>query len=558
MENQPRKEESSFRKWAPLIVLSLGLAVIIIDTTLLNVSLSYLIKDLNTDIQSLQWVITAYALVLAALTITGGRLGDLFGRKKMFVLGAAIFAIGSFLASISHNVTAMIMGESIIEGIGGALMMPATASLLVSTYRGSQRAIAMGVWGGIAAASSAIGPILGGYLTTNYSWRWGFRINIFVAAILIVGSLLVKECRDQEEKPTMDFLGVILSSVGLLGVVFGIIESSKYGWWTAKETFIAFGQNLSFHGYSIVPLAISIGIVFLVAFLIWERRVERSGNTPLVSLALFKNTQFSSTLIVVTMMAIGQAGIIFAFPVFFQSVLGLDALHTGLAFLPMSITALILAPLSAGLLSKKIPAKRLIQFGLLCGTAGLVYSRFVISPTAVVRDFAPALILYGAGIGLMMANLTNMAMSAVSIEQAGEASGVNNTVRQIGTSLGTAIIGAALLASLATNLTDQIAKSPVIPEALKDRVSQAASIQTSNIEFGQPIQTGVKLPAIVIAEIKNISHVATVNANKISVDYTIIFMILGFISSFWLTNNTNLEKNASAASKKSQLHRLTY
>src|SRR5216110_2707855 len=180
------------RKWAPLLVLSLALAIIIIDTTLLNVSLSTLIRELHTNLQSLQWVISAYSLTLAALTVTGGRMGDLLGRKRMFRFGAFVFAAGSFLASVSNSVSTLLWGESIIEGIGAALMMPATASLLVSRYRGHDRALAFGIWGGVAAAASAIGPILGGFLTTHYSWRWGFRINVFVVAILLLGSIIIE------------------------------------------------------------------------------------------------------------------------------------------------------------------------------------------------------------------------------------------------------------------------------------------------------------------------------------------------------------------------------
>src|SRR5579885_2171189 len=184
---------SGLRKWLPMIVLSLALMIIVIDTTILNVSLRNIVNDLHTNLQGLQWVISAYALTLAALTITGGRLGDLFGRKKMFMLGAIIFAVGSFITSISHNVGMMISGESVIEGVGAALMMPATASLLVANYRGRDRAIAFGIWGGIAAASSALGPLVGGFLTTHFSWRWAFRINVFVAIILLLGSVIIAE-----------------------------------------------------------------------------------------------------------------------------------------------------------------------------------------------------------------------------------------------------------------------------------------------------------------------------------------------------------------------------
>src|SRR6266566_3645518 len=203
----PKEHETLFRKWGTLMVLSLALAIIIIDSTLLNVSLSTLIRDLHTNLQSLQWVISAYSLILAALTVTGGRMGDLFGRKKMFMGGAVIFVIGAVVASISHSFPVLLLGESIIEGIGAALMMPATASLLVSKYRGHDRAIAFGIWGGVAAAASAIGPILGGFLTTHFTWRWGFRINVVVVALLLIGSRIVEDKQPREEK-AIDWIGV--------------------------------------------------------------------------------------------------------------------------------------------------------------------------------------------------------------------------------------------------------------------------------------------------------------------------------------------------------------
>jgi EmrB/QacA subfamily drug resistance transporter len=533
-------------KWAPALILSLALAIIIIDTTLLNVSLGNIIRDLNTDIQSIQWVITAYSLTLAALTITGGRLGDLFGRKRMFVLGAVIFAIGSFIASASSSVGMMITGESIIEGIGAALMMPATSSLLISTYKGKDRAIAMGMWGGIAAASSAVGPILGGFLATNYSWRWGFRINIFVAAILVIGSFLVKEYRDREEKPNLDFGGIILSSVGLLSLVFGVIESSTYGWWRAKETFIAFGHNLNFGSLSVVPIALLLGIILLTLFVIWELRVAKTDNTPLVSMDIFKNNQFTSGVLTTTLMSIGQAGLIFSLPVFYQAVRGLDSYHTGLAFLPMSISALIFAPLGA-ILGRKIAPKRIIQFGLASGTLGLIIIRSKFGIDANTSDFFIGMVLYGIGLGSTMAQLSNMTLSAVSTEEAGEASGVNNTLRQIGSTFGSAIIGAALLTAISTNVISGINNSTVIPASLKPQIVSAMSSQTSNIEFGGGAQMGQKTPEYITQELATISKQATVDSNKLAALYAIIFMLIGLIASGWLTSSKNLERNQSAA-----------
>ena len=546
---QEFQSKSFFRKWLPVFVLALALAIVIIDTTLLNVSFSYLIRDLNTDIKSLQWVITAYALTLAALTITGGRLGDLWGRKKMFMVGAGIFAVGSFIASISHNVGTMIAGESIIEGIGAALMMPATLSLLVATYRGRDRAIAMGVWGGVAAAASAIGPILGGFLTTHYSWRWGFRINIVIALVLIIGAVVIKECRDQEEKPKLDIFGVVLSSLGLLSFVFGIIESSQYGWWKAKEIFSAFGHQLNFGSLSIVPVSMLVAVVLLVSFLLWEQRIGRLKGTPLVSLKLFKNIQFSSGLLTTSVMAIGQTGIIFSFPIFFQAVRGLDAFHTGLAFLPMSLTALVTAPLSMAVLSKRFSPKQLVQAGLLCAIIGLIIIRSELKVDANPSDFIPGLIFYGAAFGLISAQLTNITLSAVAVDEAGEAAGVNNTFRQIGSSFGTAIIGAALLTALMSNLNSGISKSGVIPTWLKPQLAQVVSAQTSNVEFGG----GAKLPVMqspaVSAEIIKVSHQATTDANAVALLYGLGFTVLGFLVSFSLPKSREVERNQSVAEK---------
>lgn len=323
-------KQTFIKKWMPLIIMGLAVVIIVLDTTLLNVSLGTIVRELHTNIQSLQWVITAYALTLAALTITGGRLGDLFGRKRMFIAGAVIFAIGSFLASVSHNIPTLIVGESVIEGIGAAIMMPATASLLVSHYRGRDRALALGVWGGMAAAGSALGPVLGGYLTSHYSWRWGFRINVFVAALLVLGSIIIKEARDREEKPRIDWLGVLLSSTGLLAGVFAIIQSASFGWFHAKQAFAIFGHSLPWSSLSVVPYAIVLSVILLGGFFWWEQYLTARGRTPLVNMKIFANTQFRSGAFLMAVLSIGQVGLIFGLPVFLQGVRGYDALHTGL------------------------------------------------------------------------------------------------------------------------------------------------------------------------------------------------------------------------------------
>lgn len=542
------KKESFVKKWLPVFVLSLALAIILIDATLLNVSLSTLVKDLKTNIQSLQWVITAYSLTIAALTITGGRLGDLFGRKKMFIIGAVLFAIGSLIASISTSVGMMIIGESIIEGIGAALMMPATASILVSKYKGRDRGIAFGIWGGIAAASSAVGPILGGFMTTYYSWRWGFRINVVVALILIIGSFAITEYREKIKKFSLDFIGVILSSLGMLSLVYGIIEASTYGWWKAKVVYEIFGNAYKLGGYSITPFAIGLGLIILSCFLVWEKSVESKGKVPLVSLGLFANQQYVSSITTTTIFALGQAGLIFSVPIFLQAVRGASAFETGLAMVPMSLTALFVAPIS-GMLSHKFPAKRLVQVGMAAFIIGYILVFTTLSADTVASDLILAFIVMGFGMGTMMSSISNITLSAVSPEQSGEASGVNNTLRQVGSTLGTAVIGAVMLTAISVNLVDGINNSQVIPGQYKKMVSSTISHQASNVEFGGGARMPVAVPAVITNEITQISHQAITSANKKALSYAIFFGLIGLISTVWLPNGTHLEIEKSAVKK---------
>ena len=528
-----------FRKWLPLIVLSMAMMIIIIDTTVLNVSLRVIVNDLKTNLQGLQWVIAGYALTLAALTVTGGRLGDLFGRKKMFMLGAVIFAIGSFMTSISHSLGMMIAGEAVVEGIGAALMMPATASLLVSNYQGRDRSLAFGVWGGIAAASSAIGPIVGGLLTTHYSWRWAFRINIFVAIALLIGATAIAEGRDKVEKAQLDFFGVFLSATGLLAFVFGIIESSTFGWFKATQPYAIFGHNLP-AGLSPTPYGLVIGALLLLAFGWWQNNAENHGKTPLVSMHLFQNKQFTSGASVITFLSFGMVGLIFAVPVFLQSVRNLDALHTGLALLPMSLSMLIVAPLS-GILAKKIAPKRMIQLGLIIATSAAAVLHFTITANSTAASFAPGLILFGVGMGLVMAQASNVTLSAVPVHQSGEASGVNNTLRQVGSSFGSAIIGAVLLTTVAGSLSKGITNSAVIPAQAKPAIAAKAAASVSDVELSGGGQSAKSTPPAIKEEMTRIAHQASADGARMSMIYTGLFIFIGFLLSFLLPNKLNLE-----------------
>lgn len=545
IEQAPK--QSFLKKWLPLLVLSLALFMIVLDSTLLNVSLKNVTEDLNSSIQNIQWVISAYALVTASLTITGGRLGDIFGRKKMFILGAIIFALGSLTASFSHSFAHLLVGESIMEGVGAALMMPATSSLLLSNYRGRERSIAFGVWGGIAAVGASVGPIIGGFLTTNYGWQWGFRINVFVTILLLIGSVIIKDSKDhQTDSSYVDIGGAALSSLGLFSLIFAVIESTTYGWWIAKTPLTINGSVVGIGSLSIVPIAILLGLIFLTAFYFWEKRIVANGKPPIINMKIFRNKQFSFGVLATTTSGIGMTGLIFALPIFLQAVLGLDAFHTGLALLPLSIAILVASGMSGGFLSKYIAPRTIILVSRLVTAAGLMVLAFSLHVDSTVAHLAPGLILFGFGGGLAMAQLSNVTLSAISVNQSGEASGINSTVRRIGSSLGSSILGAFILTTIISGVSTNIQTNKQIPQNLKPAISQSLQKAGTNVEFGAMANNNNgKLPTSIQTAVSDVVKQATVEGSRKTILWTTTFVGLSFLLALGLPKGKDIELNES-------------
>lgn len=530
-------EKSGFRKWLPLAVLALTLFIIVLDTTIINVSIRNIIGDLHTNLKAVQWVITGYSLVLAAFTITGGRLGDIFGRKRMFMIGAVIFAVGSLLASRAHSAAGLFLSVAVVEGAGAAIMLPSTASLILSEYRGKDRAIAFGVYGAVAGAAATIGPVVGGYLTTNYSWRWNYLINPLVVLLLLAGSFAISEAYERQ-RHIPDIVSILCSAIGLAGVVYGIIESSTYGWIKTKAPYELLGQRYGLHGLSVSIFAIFLGLVFLVLFVWRQASLERRKKMPLVSLLLFRNSQFMSGTTTLMMSVIAQFGLVFALPVFFQGLLGKDAFHSGLAFLPFSLAILIAAPVSGVLAGKaNVPSRWLIQIGLICSIVGALLLHQELAATSTVATFIPGLAMFGLGFGLAFSQLANITLSAVSVQQAGEASGVNNTFRQIGSSIGQALIGALLISTLATQLHKDVSASVVIPVSAK---AQVTSVTASSAEsLGTSGAREAPLSLQVAKEVLRIRNDAIVHGARVAMLATSIAAALSLLLS------TRLPKRAA-------------
>ncbi|MGF7229392.1 MAG: MFS transporter [Candidatus Saccharibacteria bacterium] len=524
-------ETSGFKKWLPLAVLALALFIVVLDSTILSVSIKAIIGDLHTNLKAVQWVITSYTLVLAAFTITGGRLGDIFGRKRMFMVGAVLFGVGSLLASRAHSQPFLLFSVSAIEGLGAAMMLPSTAALILAQYRGKDRALAFGVYGAIAGAAATIGPLLGGFLTTNYSWRWNYLINPVVVIVLLAGSVFLKESQERIARRP-DILSIIFSAIGMGGVVYGIVESSTYGWLKSKMNYEIGGHHYHLAGLSITLYAILAGLLFVVCFLWRQYRLEIRKKLPLVSIGLFKNGQFMSGTVVLLIAIAAQFGLIFVLPVFFQGLLGKDAFHTGLAVLPFSVSIGLTAPLSGVLVGKfDVSPRLLIQIGLALSTCGALLIHQELRVTSTEWSLAPGMAFFGLGFGFTISQLANLTLSAVSVEQAGEASGVNNTFRQLGSSLGQALIGAILIASLTTQLNTDVAKSAVLPNAAKPAITK--SIVTATQSLGTQ-QNGADAPLAVTQEIMRIKNDAIVTGAKAGTLTTASFVFLALLFSLRL------------------------
>lgn len=540
-------EKTGFRKWLPLMVMALALFIVILDTTIINVSIKAIIGDLHSNLKAVQWAITGYSLMLAAFTITGGRLGDIFGRKRMFMVGAVVFAVGSLLASRAHSATWLMVSVSLIEGAGAAMMLPATASLILAEYKGKDRAVAFGVYGAIAGAAATIGPIVGGYLTTNYSWRWNYLINPGVVVVLLACSFVLHETHERHpHKP--DALSVVLSAFGLGGLVYGMIESSTYGWLKAKASYEIFNRHYHLHGVSISAYSIVLGTVLIALFLWRQQALERHNKVPLVSTELLKTRQFIAGSTTVAIVAMSQFGLIFILPIFLQGMLGKDAFHAGLSLLPFSLGVLFAAPLSGILVGKKnVPPRWIIQTGLVITLIGACVLRSELTVTSTVWTILPGLALFGFGFGMAFSQLANLTLSAVSVQQSGEASGVNNTFRQVGTSFGQALIGALLISALATQLNHDVTTSTILPPAVKPQIAAVVAANAESLGTADGSLHAAVLPPAVQAEIVKIRNDAIVKGTRTGMIATIAIVGVGLAVSTALPLRSQRAEDFDAA-----------
>ncbi|MET0557373.1 MAG: MFS transporter [Solirubrobacterales bacterium] len=465
-------------RWTVLAVLAAAQFLMVLDQAVMNVAISQLVADFDTTVTTIQAVIALYALVMAGLMLTGGKIGDLIGRRRAFAIGLCIYGAGSALTAVSWSVPSLTLGWSVLEGIGAALVMPAMVALVASNFEGQGRALAYGVLGGVAGAGIAVGPILGGWATTELSWRVVFAGEVVVAIGILIGTRQLEDQPRPTSRAGLDWVGAVLSALGLGILVFGVIQASNWGWLQPRNS------PLEPFGFSLTPFMIAAGGVVLAGFASWERRRERLGLDPLVHLRLLGLPRLRSGVVMLLAQNLILMGIFFTIPLFLQIVQGLDALETGVRMLPASV-GLFASALAGSALAKRFPARALVRVGLAIVFVATLLLLDTIEPELDNASFLVAMGVLGIGMGLVVSQLGNVVQSAVGDADRSEAGGLQYTAQQLGSSLGTALLGAIVITGLLGAFTSNIADNPRISAEASNQVQVHVSGGASFVPAAQ-------------------------------------------------------------------------
>jgi len=455
-----------------LLTLASGQFLMTLDSSVMNVSIATVAKDVGTTVTGIQTAITLYTLVMASLMITGGKLGQILGRKRAFGIGCVIYGCGSFITAISKSLAVLIVGWSILEGIGAALILPAIVALVASNFGPAERPRAYGLVASAGAIAVAAGPLIGGLFTTYASWRW-----VFVGEVLIVLAILAVARRiadaPPDQRPRLDLVGTALSAVGLGLVVFAILKAGAWGFVQPKP------EAPRWLGLSPSIWLLLGGGVVLWLFFRWENRQINSGGEPLINPSILLNRQLRGGLISFFFQYLLQAGLFFAVPLFLSVSLGLSAIATGVRLLPLSVTLLLAAAGIPKVFPNASP-RRVVRIGFLALFAGIAVMVGALDAGAGPEIVTWPMLLAGLGIGALASQLGSVTVSAVPDEQSAEVGGLQNTVTNLGASIGTALSGAVLISALTTSLIAGIQNNPAVPADLK---SKAKTELASGVPF---------------------------------------------------------------------------
>lgn len=501
-------------KWSVVIVACMAIFIIVLDSSAMNVAISALVEDLHTSLSFIQAIIAIYALVIASFMLLGSKIQDILGRKRTFLLGTMIYGVGTLTATFSLNAWMLLIGWALLEGIGAAMMFPATTTLVSAEYEGKDRVMAFGIWGGIAATGAAIGPIVGGLFTTYLTWRLVFGSEVLlVIAILLLRNRLTESHPDLGWK-NLDKVGAVMSIVAMMLFVFGVLLLRTPELWP------------------VVPFLTIPGIALFIAFLWFQRRRARNELEPLFDTTLLRSRAFNLGNLTMGLQQIVLAAILLAIPVFLQQVTKASAVMTGVALLPLSLSILVFSLVGGKLLAILRQSKYVVMLGFAVSAVGLFLLRNDFSMATEISDLILGSLILGVGVGLVLSQLTNVTMSAATSEQEADASGFHNTGKNLGYSLGTALIGVFLLLGVFSGLTTSISTSD-IPAAAGMSEEQ---VQTSLVNYMQSMQTSQpqEIPEDKIPEATELLDSALSSGMETSFIILAILMLLGMAVSVFL------------------------
>ncbi len=466
------------KRWLPLAVLAAAQFVMVLDQAVMNVSISQLVLDLDTNVTAIQAVITLYSLVMAMFMIAGGKIGDLIGRRPAFTVGLIVYAVGSSITALAPNVFVLAVGWSVLEGLGAALVMPALAALIAGNYQGRERAVAYSVIGAVAGAGIAVGPIVGGWATTTLTWRVVFVGEVVIVIGVLACVRLLRDPPSDTARPRLDLVGVWLSALGLGLIVFGLLQAGTWGWLVPKAS------PITPFGFALTPFVIAVGGLVLRLFIGWQRRRERTGSDPLVHLDLLRIPALRAGLQSFLAQNLILMGVFFTVPLYLQLVVGLDALETGVRMLPVSI-AMFVAAIAGARLRTWLPVRTVVRTGFASTILATLWLLSTVEPTLLEVRFAVAMALLGIGMGLIASQLGDVVQSSVDASGRSEAGGLQYTSMQLGSAVGVALIGAIVLSGLVSNFLTQVEDDPRLPAAVVEQTTITVSEDVSFLPSDQ-------------------------------------------------------------------------
>lgn len=522
-------------RWKALAVLAAGLALIVMDGTIVGVALPTMITALDLSLTNAQWVNAIYNVIFAALLLGSGRLGDRVGRRTTFAAGVALFIGGSLLAGLSTTATTLITARA-VQGVGGALVLPATLSSVNSLFHGKDRAAAFGVWGAVMSGTAALGPLLGGVLTQYFSWQWIFWVNLPLGLMVLLGIYAwVPQTHGKRNVRGVDVDGLLTSAIGFGLVVFGLIEATTLGWWEKKET-LRIGSWSWPESWTIspVPFAIGIGLIFIGLFLRWELHRARNGRDALLDLSLFKVGTFSWGNLTAAMVAVGEFALMFVLPLFLVNAVGLSTVRTGLVLAAMAFGAFV-SGASARHLAARLGAPGVVVLGLALEVVGVGLLAGVVATQGSTWFTVGALVVYGVGLGLASAQLTSTVLAGIPEAQSGAGSATQSTVRQLGSAMGAAIAGSALAAAMARTIPSSLESVAGVSENVLSKLSEATQASAGSM-IGQLRDANPSDPftaplgdarSVVVQQLAS----GFADAAAWSIGFAALFLLLGLLGS---------------------------